>query len=290
MAPSARSTHALLPAGLLTEDGKAPERTEVELGDVSAYRYAGLPGDLTAFVAPTDAGVATVACEPPVGDACEAVASTLMIDGAEILPLGPDKALGSAVAKVLGEYDRTGAAASRALRTADTPRGQSRVADRARSRFAAVGRALGRLEPGPADARGAAALQRAVSASASAWERLSGAARRSDRAGYNRAAGATRRARQEVAAAVSVLAAAGYTGLKTPGAVEIARLENTPVRRATTPSTQSAPQTNTTPRATPTPAPRTNTNPTPRSTPAPQKAKPTPVPAKPTPVPIGGDS
>jgi hypothetical protein len=289
LAPSARTTHALLPPGVLADGGKAPARTEVKLGDVTAYRYAELQGGLTAFVAPTDRGVATVVCEPPISDDCERIASTLSVDGAEVLPLGPDEAFAGAVAKALRDLDRATTSGAQALRTANTPRGQSRSADRTRSRYAGVARTLGRFDAQPGDARSARTLERAVAAGATAYERLSGAARRSDRIAYNRAAGASRRARQDIVAALAGLTVAGYTGLEAPAAASIPPLERKPVRRTTSsPTTLGSPETST-PRSTATPAPRSS-NPAPRATAAPPKAKPTPVPAKPTPVPIEGDS
>ena len=61
------------------------------------------PGGLRAFVVPTEDGVATVACEPPVTDACDQVASTLNVPG--VVPLGPDQDLAAEVREGMTDID-----------------------------------------------------------------------------------------------------------------------------------------------------------------------------------------
>ena len=277
MAPSARTTFALLPAGLLDDDA-APERSEVDLGGARAYRYRALPGGITNVV-PTDQGVATIACEDPVTSACESVANTLALDGAEALPLGPDARFGKAIDAALQAIDRAGTKATAALHSAETPRGQSRVANRARATLARSAAALRDLEPGPAEAVAARALYRAADGMADGYDRLAGAARRSDRAAYNRAAASVRRAQEQIGPALAKLESAGYADLTRPRSRAIPALERKPEAPARPSATAVAG-----PVAQPTPAP---SRAQPQATSAPTvRAKPTPQPAKPTPVPI----
>ena len=114
----------------------------------SAYRYSSLKDGMTVYVTPTDKGVATIACEAPVDADCERVASTLAVNGAKVLPLEPVAGLASALGDALSDLDRAGADGTHALRAADTPRGQSRAADRTRSAFARVAGAYARSSPG----------------------------------------------------------------------------------------------------------------------------------------------
>ncbi len=276
LAPSAETTHALLPAALL-EDGEAPPRTEVTLGTASGYRYDGLPGGLTVYAVPTDKGVATLACEPPVTEACAGTAATLALDGATALQLGPSEAYAGAVSKELRVLDRIAAATT----AASTPLGQSRLADRLRGRASQAATRLRRLQTGPAEAASTLALAGAAKATASGYERLASAAKRSDRRAYNSAAANVRAARRDLIAALGGLKAAGYTSFEAPRAPTIAPLARRKVAAPTATATPSSPQ------ATPTPAPTTRVTPRATSVATP---KPTPVPAKPTPVPIeGGD-
>ena len=278
MAPSASTTFALLPAGLVDDDA-VPERSEVDLGGARGYLYPALPGGMTAYVVPTDEGVATIACEDPVTSACQSVADTLTIDGATVLALGPDPRFGKAIDAVLQTIDRAGAKATEALRSAETPRGQSRVAGRAGTSLARATAALRDLEPGPAEAAATRVLYGAAGGMAGGYERLAGAARRSDRGAYDRAAAAVRRAQSQMAPALADLKSAGYTDLARPSSRAIPALERRPAPPAR-PSATTQPG----PTAQSTPAP---TQVQPQATRAPTvRAKPTPVPAKPTPVPI----
>ena len=290
LAPTGSTTHALLPKAYL-DGGKAPARTETVLGDVHAYRYEGLRDGLTVYAAPTDRGVATIACEAPVTAACASVASTLTVDGAKVLPLGPNDAYRGAVTKALADLDHATADGTSALRAADTPRGQSHAADRVRSRYAAVAAKLRKAGPGPAEAGAARDLIDAVRASTDGYGRLAGAARGSDRGRYNAAAGSVRAARKDLVEALDGLALAGYTGLKAPRASAIPPLERKPVKakpHTTTTTSTPPPAATATPRTSTTTTTKTPTYVAPQRTSVP-KPKPTPVPAKPTPVPIDGD-
>ena len=146
---SANRADLLSPAfveSLGLRDDVTPERTEVMLDDdVPAYRYAdlrplGFGRFMTLYVAPTTAGVATIACVRPAaatgGDAfaerCDAVAKSLSLAGAEAFPLGPDADYGAAVDAALVALDSRSAARPRrpALRADARAPGERRGRDR----------------------------------------------------------------------------------------------------------------------------------------------------------------
>ena len=116
LASRAAHTPALLPDELLDalglREGVVPERDEVRLGTLAAFRYEGLrPRGLrramTLYVAPTTAGVATLACVAPLAPAdCAEAAAGLSVDGATGFALGPDRALGDAVEGILARLAR----------------------------------------------------------------------------------------------------------------------------------------------------------------------------------------
>ena len=95
---------ALLPSTFLDRLASEPPKRDdaVQLGDLSAYRYAGLrpegfDGRLTVYVSPTSAGVVTVACTATAADAtaflpdCEQVAGALELVEGKAFALGADE-------------------------------------------------------------------------------------------------------------------------------------------------------------------------------------------------------
>ena len=253
MAPASTTTHALLPKGLLAEGGEAPERTEVGLGDARAYRYDALPGGARAFVVPTEDGVATVACEPPVTDACDQVASTLKVP--EVVPLGTDADFAALLRDGIDEIDGVVSSMDGAVAARDRPADD---AERIRATFARLARTLDRFDTRPADRRSSAALQRAATAEATAYERLASAARRSDRGAYRRAARAARGGQRELEAALAALTLAGYEPIDAPRAPSIGALAAPVAEPASTPRPTPAPTT-----AAPTPTATTSYLPAP---------------------------
>ena len=275
MAPP--STHALLPADLL-KNGRAPARTEVALGSTRAYRYDALPGGLIVYAAPTDQGVATVVCEAPAAAACATVAATLKLDGPRALALGPDADYAAAVNAAIGGLRTT------ALRSARTPSGQARAAGRAHDSFVSAAKRLARVQPGPIEAAPTAALLKAFDGGASAYARLSSAARHHQPVRYRAAGRDAAAARTRIGEALRDLADAGYRDLERPAAAGIPSLarppRTTPAHKAVGPTTTGRPVATATPRAISTQTIRPTRTVTPKATP-----KPTPVPAKPTPQP-----
>ena len=85
---SAATGPTLLPQSFLARLSGTPRPVAVKLGAVTAYRYAGLTATgpaqrLTAYVVPTDAGIATIACVGAAAAAspdCERIATSLDAD------------------------------------------------------------------------------------------------------------------------------------------------------------------------------------------------------------------
>jgi hypothetical protein len=118
VAGMARATGAaLLDRDLLGRLARAPSHDDrVFLGDVEAYRYGslrvrGFGGRLTLFVAPTTAGVLTVACysDPSSGATfaapCERVAHAIRLTRARKYTLGPSRRYETALNAVIGRLN-----------------------------------------------------------------------------------------------------------------------------------------------------------------------------------------
>ena len=133
----------------------------MRLGKVEALRYEGLEPQgfggraLTVFVAPTSAGVATIACFAPAGGGaafradCERVAATLEIKGKTAFPLGADKEYGAALSGVIGELGKRRSAGRSALAKARTAGAQSKAAAGLAAAYARARGGLGKLQPSP---------------------------------------------------------------------------------------------------------------------------------------------
>ena len=127
--PARSST--LLPAELLERlVGRRPRPSTVLAGDRGrAYHYAGLRlrdvrGVVSVLVAPTSAGVATVACvaasaAAPVLEVCDSVAQTATVAGARTVALDPASAFRLRLPGVLASLDAAREAERRAVADGD---------------------------------------------------------------------------------------------------------------------------------------------------------------------------
>ena len=199
-AGTTRATGAsLLPAAFLRRLGEEPPRDDaVRLGDLDAYRYRdlrprGFDGRLTVYVAPTTAGVATVACNSTAAAAatflpdCENVAGGLKLVDGEAFALGPDKDYLAKLDKAMAQLNRDRKSGSAALGTA---KGQDGQAKAAASLAQAYGRARRSLRGDPVSpvVRGAAAsVQSALARTQAAYTRLAAAAKRGNSGAYGSA-------------------------------------------------------------------------------------------------------
>ena len=199
-AGTTRATGAsLLPAQFLRRLGDEPPRDDaVRLGDLDAYRYRdlrprGFDGSLTVYVAPTTAGVATVACSSPAAAAatflpdCESVAGGLKLVDGDAFALGPDKDYLAKLDKAMAKLNSDRKSGSAALRKAKGQEGQAKAAA---SLAQAYGRARGSLRGDPVSpaVRGAAAsVQGARARTQAADTRLAAAAKRGKSGAYGSA-------------------------------------------------------------------------------------------------------
>jgi hypothetical protein len=203
----------LLPGTLLqalgVDDGDVPDRTPVTLGpdELQAYRYANLEPEgsdrsLTLYVSPNSEGVAAVACLSPPADAeafapeCEGVADTLQVTAGTPFPVGPDPAYAKTLGATLGTLERKVA--------------KARAAGDIRAAYAEAAAKLRKADVSPADASINAAIAGRLGDAAATWKQAAGEARAKDKAGFDRAEGAIRKAEQRLARTLEGLKAAGY--------------------------------------------------------------------------------
>jgi protein kinase-like protein len=190
---------SLLPAAFLKRlDDEPPRDDAVRLGDLDSYRYRdlrprGFDGRLTVYVAPTTAGVVTVACSSTAAAAetflpdCENVAGGLKLVDGEAFALGPDKDYLAKLDKATAQLNKDRKSGSAALRKA---KGQDGQAKAAASLAKAYGRARSSLRGDPVSpaVRGAAAsVQSALTQTQAAYTRLSAAAKRGNSGAYGSA-------------------------------------------------------------------------------------------------------
>jgi hypothetical protein len=192
----------------------------VRLGELEAYRYAGLrlrgiPGRAALYAVPNTGGVATLACVPGRDGAafladCEQAASTLSLTGVRAFQLGPSPAYARSLGRTVRRLASARSRGTARLRQARTPGGQGAAAGPLAGAYLAAARSLARVTVSPADApanRSLVALLRRVG---SAYGRAASAARRGDGAGYASAARAVRRGDAAIARALRGLRRLGY--------------------------------------------------------------------------------
>jgi hypothetical protein len=195
----------------------------VFLGRGRARRYrAARPsagnGPSTVYLAPTDRGIATIACLPgsvvaAAFDArCERVAGSLLLTDGRFLPVGPSDQQATAVAAVFRRLNTANATYRSRLARSRTPGAQGAAAAvlaRADTREAAALQSLrlkGLAEPGSR-----AAIQ-ALKRAAAAHRAVDQAARRRDRRGYAAARRAVLMTHGQIRAALEALRMTGFAG------------------------------------------------------------------------------
>ena len=214
----------LLPSAFVDRLDETPARDDpVQLGDVEAYRYAGLrpegmSGRLTLYVAPTSEGVATVGCHAPEDAAggfmadCERLASSLRLaTDTRAFPLGPSDEYASRVRSAMRTLNQRRGPARRELAGARTP---ARQAAAAASLARLTRAAAADVDPSgedPAVQEPGGTLATSLRRTASAYDRLAAAARRSDRAGYREARADVRRSEAAVQESLDAFEPLGYS-------------------------------------------------------------------------------
>ena len=211
----------LLPAELVRPRGQAAAtRDAVRLGEVDAFRYAGLrpagfSGAVSVYVLLTDRGRSAIACyaavpSPSFDMRCANVAASLELTEARALALAPSSQYAKATSDLLAGVSRDRAAGRLRLRAAKTSVGQTTAARAlAASHANAMRRARGL--PAPPAARDAnAAIAAALRDVGRAYSAAAAAARRRQRPRYRAANRTVRRAEQALRTAVGALADLGY--------------------------------------------------------------------------------
>jgi hypothetical protein len=188
---------SLLPEAFLRRLGEAPPRDDaVRLGDLDAYRYRdlrpeGFDGPLTLYVAPTTAGVATVACSAAAGraetflPACEDVAGGLKLIRGEAFALGADKDYLAKLDKAFARLNRDRGREARALRNAGAQAGQAKAAASLSQSYRRARQSLRGSSVSPAVRGAAVSLQAALARTGAAYARLAAAARRGNQTAYD---------------------------------------------------------------------------------------------------------
>ena len=194
----------LLPRALRSRlGGRVSTDDRVRLGKVEAIRYRDLRVDgfgdrrLRLFVAPTTAGVATIACYADTASAsawaseCDRVARTLKLTRASAYGLAPDADYAAGLSSTLRTLRGRRTAARSALARAHTRRRQQRAAAGLAGAFRSAARSVGGLESSvtPAAVGANRAVATALRRTAAGYAHLARAAQRSDA----RAFGAARR-------------------------------------------------------------------------------------------------
>ena len=202
-----------------------PDRTPVTLGpdELQAYRYANLQPEgsdqsLTLYVSPNSEGVAAVACLSPPADAeafapeCEGVADTLQVTGGNAVPgRAPTRPTRRRSAATLGTLERKVAKGRAALgRDGAEFREQAQAAGDIRAAYAEAAAKLRKADVSPADASINAAIAGRLGDVAATWKKAADEARAKDKAGFDRAEAAIRKAEQRLAQTLAGLKAAGY--------------------------------------------------------------------------------
>jgi hypothetical protein len=206
----ARPGPGLLPVGV-----RPPAATSgVTLGQTPALRHTGIPAaggtTATVFVVATDRGPEAIACVGATDKACESVAATLRLNGADALDVQPSEAYATGLSAVLADHARRDSADRRALAGAATSRSQAAVAvaaARAQAELVARTRSLA-----PPDAASAAhdAVVAAMAGTATGYKRLADAARAHDAGRYRRATATLDRASARLSATLGALKLLGY--------------------------------------------------------------------------------
>ncbi len=208
----------LLPAAFLARLQATPRGVPVKLGSVTAYRYTGLaPGSpaqrLTVYAVPTDRGVVTLACVGAAAVAspdCETIASSMRLQGLNAYPLGPSSAYAQALGGAIGRLNTAAAGARSRLAAAKTPAGQASAAAALATAYDTAAAAVRKITVSPADSAANAAIGKALTTTGAGYSALSAAARRRDRAAYQRAAAAVKTDEAAVTSALDALHDLGY--------------------------------------------------------------------------------
>jgi predicted Ser/Thr protein kinase len=201
----------------------SPSGETVRLSDFQALRYPelqprDLDGNLRLFAVPTTAGVATIACTGPGGNAgasfqrdCESIATTLQLRGAKAYTLGPQEAYARSLGRTLDRLSQAVRSATAELQDAGTPDEQAAAAASLAGDYRRASEAVLATEVSPRDAAANRALGGALERTGSAYAAAAEAARANNGAGYAAAERRVTRSQRAVQAALSEFEQLGYS-------------------------------------------------------------------------------
>jgi serine/threonine-protein kinase len=200
---------------------RTPTGTAVRLGGHAAYRYPGLRprglgGSMTAYTVPTSKGVATIACitgpqpAPSFASRCDAVASSLVLHGVTIYPIGANPRYSRALSSALGTLNAQRGAVGSRLTAAKTPAAQATAAGTLALAYGAARKRLAAVSPGPVASDVHARLLTALASASAGYGALAAAARRHSKAGYAKARGAIVAADRSLKTQLTALRTRGF--------------------------------------------------------------------------------
>jgi hypothetical protein len=171
-------------------------RTQVRLGGVQAWRYAGLrqpPGQLgTGYLVPTLGGAVLVICHASKDEArlrlaeCDRAATTLVVHGVQPRRLSSVDRSRERLIRVIATFRDSRSRGRRRLAAAERAAGQAEAATSLRRNHERAARSVERISP-LEDGRSLGNLSAALRAAAAAYGRLARAATTSSSAAYTQA-------------------------------------------------------------------------------------------------------
>jgi serine/threonine protein kinase len=217
---SSASGRTLLPTAFRQTLAGRARGTPVSLGSLEALRYLGLrqresADRLTAFVSPTDAGVATLVCRPSKAgtefpELCQRLASSLELTRGKAFPLGPSPLLAVALRRQLAALAERRTALRRKLGAAGSAARQAAAATGLAAAFRRAARSLSALRVTPQSAAALAALVEALRSTRDSYKLLATAARQEDAGAYNDAVARVNRSEAAVDRRLLALRQLGY--------------------------------------------------------------------------------
>jgi hypothetical protein len=184
----------------------------------AAYRYAHIRPKGSALVATlfalrTSGGSALAACLAPAGvdtGACEAIAATLRVTSATVLPLGPSRAYAAALTAALGRLDAARTSHRAGLAHARTRADERRLATALHADYTTASTTVARLAAPPGVPALQASLAAALAQTGTAYVTLAAKIAAGDAAGYDQARRTVVSGERSVARALAALRVAGY--------------------------------------------------------------------------------
>jgi serine/threonine protein kinase len=195
--------------------------TPIRLGRLEGLRYSELQlGDgrtVTLYVVPTSSGAATVGCYAPAGaasarvlDSCDRSAATLRLAASQAYGLGPSRAYGERLSRILAELGRTRTAQRTLMLAARRRSTQESAAEALSDATAKAAREAAAMTVSARDREAHDALVRGLAESRDGYARMASAAQANNSADFAAAADRVRAADASTREAMTSLVKLGY--------------------------------------------------------------------------------